>query len=295
MDSSFWVLTIFSASNYYEVGSNRGAYVKFIGRSKQPHFVQYMASKTHRKTTIRERKKERGKGCRGKKLLLFIPYFRSLDVISPILALFLVLTIFSASNYYEVGSNRGAYVKFIGRSKQPHFVQYMASKTHRKTTIRERSHKAILKDNRIKISYSDCNAVSLISRIVKIFTKQLLFYYRLNVVEESAVRELREKLGSFNNQLQNEFEKCDPRREGMISVHQWCECVERVTGLHLPWRVLAPKLSTLHSDGKHVLYNNIFAVVQVGNANQQVVIMLLLTKYKQLLSNKPYKISFVYI
>ncbi|KHJ94526.1 EF hand [Oesophagostomum dentatum] len=133
------------------------------------------------------------------------------------------------SNYYELGSNRGAYVKFIGRNKQPHIVQYMATKTHRKSTLRE----------------------------------------RLSLVEESAVREVKEKLSAFNLQLQKEFESCDPQKKGIITVHQWCECVEKVTGLHLPWRALAPKLAALQEDGKHVLYHNNLAVVQLGKSKQQ--------------------------
>ncbi|KAK6037191.1 EF hand [Cooperia oncophora] len=56
---------------------------------------------------------------------------------------------------------------------------------------------------------------------------------------------------------------------GVISVHQWCESVQKVTGLHLPWRALAPKLATLHQDGKHVLYKENVPVVLVGKGQAQ--------------------------
>nr|XP_027210409.1 serine/threonine-protein phosphatase with EF-hands 2-like [Penaeus vannamei] len=129
------------------------------------------------------------------------------------------LTIFSASNYYEAGSNRGAYVKLQGPRLEPHFVQYTADMKSRKLTIRE----------------------------------------RVGRMETSAFRELRCQINASKSRLLQAFQQKDKDNKGYITVSDWVEVMERESHLNLPWRVLREKIVTLHPITDMVDYRSTFS------------------------------------
>lgn len=86
-----------------------------------------------------------------------------------------LITIFSASNYYELGSNKGAYLKLVGPQLDTHFVQYMAAAGR---------------------------------------AKRLTFHQRIGLVEASAIRELHGQIMTNKTKLEKEFVKVDPELTG---------------------------------------------------------------------------------
>lgn len=85
-----------------------------------------------------------------------------------------MITIFSASNYYEIGSNKGAYLK-LDPQLDTHFVQYTAAASK---------------------------------------TRKLTFRQRVGLVESSAIRELGARLRDARAELEREFHQRDPSNSG---------------------------------------------------------------------------------
>lgn len=120
-----------------------------------------------------------------------------------------VITIFSASNYYEQGSNRGAYMK-IGPDMKPYFVQYQVSKTKKHLTLKQ----------------------------------------RVGIVEESAIRDLKERFYANKTALMTAFLERDKGKTGYITGSQWSSAVESVLKLDVPWNMLRHQLVNVLPDGR---------------------------------------------
>lgn len=94
-----------------------------------------------------------------------------------------VITIFSASNYYELGSNKGAYLKLCGNSLERQFVQYTAA----------------------------------VSR-----TRRLTFRQRVGLVESSAMRELHHHIQMARRPLEATFRNLDVDKSGEYILRYKC-------------------------------------------------------------------------
>ncbi len=131
----------------------------------------------------------------------------------------LILTVFSASNYYDYGSNNGAYAK-ISSSSKPVLVQYYVKEG-------------------------------------KEFTKNLSIRERVNAIEVSAINHLLEKFMAYKTRLLNGYKQKDVEKNGTISINDWCQVTTDVLELKLPWRMLRPRLVKLNCHGM-VLYESTF-------------------------------------
>ncbi|XP_028518113.1 serine/threonine-protein phosphatase with EF-hands 2 isoform X2 [Exaiptasia diaphana] len=120
-----------------------------------------------------------------------------------------VVTIFSASNYYEQGSNRGAYMK-IKQNEKPYFVQYQASSKDNNLTLRR----------------------------------------RVSIVEQSAIKELKEKLYANKNALMEAFQEVDKENTGCLLPSQWASIVEKTLNLDVPWNMVKHQLVRVLPDGR---------------------------------------------
>ncbi|KAL8588170.1 hypothetical protein ACOMHN_067734 [Nucella lapillus] len=156
-----------------------------------------------------------------------------------------VLTIFSASNYYEEGSNRGAYVKLLDNDPEPHIIQYVsASSTRRKVT----------------------------------------FTQRISKLESSALNCLREKMLASKLRLMEEFHKLDTEKTGFITPMEWSAALESTLDMDVPWVLLRPRLVTTNNQGL-VDYASTFSDLTLNSKTQDSALSVteMLYRHKDIL------------
>lgn len=148
----------------------------------------------------------------------------------------MVLTVFSASNYYSEGSNLGAYVRFDAET-QPHIVQYDAS-------LRLRGRRISLRG-------------------------------QVSIIEKAAIQSMKETLLEQKHELVAAFQSKDTDGTGTCSATEWAEILTKVTGLSVPWLVLKENFVTTTVDGKveYMTTLNVHAESNAlsGKADAQVV------------------------
>ncbi|KAK6486892.1 serine/threonine-protein phosphatase with EF-hands 1 [Huso huso] len=165
-----------------------------------------------------------------------------------------VITIFSASNYYEEGSNRGAYIK-LGPDLVPRFFQYQVSKFTRRMTLQQRvsvAEGSALKSLREKLYAHRSELIAAFKQYDTYNTGKLKLTVLDGVCE------------SF---------------PGTVSTSDWASAVESVLRLDLPWRTLRSRLVRLAPDGS-VEYLSCFEDLHMEQPIKEVTPSLVETLYR---------------
>ncbi|XP_055080228.1 serine/threonine-protein phosphatase with EF-hands 2 [Periophthalmus magnuspinnatus] len=127
-----------------------------------------------------------------------------------------VLTLFSASNYYDVGSNRGAYVK-LGPDLVPYMVQYQATSMTRELTVRQ------------SVGRTERSALKVLREQLFAHKSDLLSTFRVYDTENTGLINLSDwaeavesvmHLGLPWRMLRSQLVTCKSS-EGMISYYEW--------------------------------------------------------------------------
>ncbi|XP_008578074.1 PREDICTED: serine/threonine-protein phosphatase with EF-hands 1 [Galeopterus variegatus] len=149
-----------------------------------------------------------------------------------------VVTVFSASNYYEEGSNRGAYIK-LSSGMTPRFFQYQVTKA---TCMRP-------------------------------------LHQRVDAMECSAIRILRERIIAQKTDLIRAFQLQDYTKSGKLSKTQWAFSMEKTLGLNLPWRSLSSHLVKTDEDG-NIDYMSSFQNIHIEKPVEEIQSTLVETLYR---------------
>ena len=132
-----------------------------------------------------------------------------------------LLTIFSASNYYEYDSNKGAYIRITSAVQKPVITQFQVKKEGQ-----ENLKNASLKE-------------------------------REGGAEASAIKNLLQIFAANKIRLMQAYKAKDPPGNGVLSLNDWCVITTDILGLNLPWRTLRPRLVEVNKNGL-VLYRSAF-------------------------------------
>lgn len=152
-----------------------------------------------------------------------------------------VLTVFSASNYYAMGTNRAAYVKLLGPKLVNQIVMYISSRSTPNGAVLQRQ----------------------------------------GYVEMSALKKLKQLIYTSRMLLMEKFQMNDKDNSGKIFISQWCDIMKTVVGLHLPWRLLCPKIAKFDAVTGTVAYESTFEEYTIqNNLAQQNEASLLETLYR---------------